>query len=302
MRTRNGQDFIEQTIRSHIAFYDEIVVVFNRCDDGTPDILRRLIIEFPHKLRVYDYRDAVHPPGSRGHVVVPANDPHSMVNYSNFALAQTKYQVVVKLDDDHIAIPEALSRITAQLRSKGAQTGILYAFSGFNLAEDLNGQLGVLSAEPFSGNGDIAYFRLAKSTHFEKDTRFERFNRKAMKIKFVGFAYWHMKYLKEGNGFKNYDLTSEPDSRFNRKLQQFEARRRVAGSLAELKLLSRPRLLLKVWSLIGEKGKFLLDRCYALQRSTALDLLTTKSPELPLPDLYWLRAQKEITKIEKARV
>lgn len=260
LRTRNGQDFIEQTIRSHIAFYDEIVVVFNRCNDRTPDILRRLIIEFPHKLRVYDYLDAVHPPGSRGHAVVPANDPHSMVNYSNFALAQTKYQVVVKLDDDHIAIPEEVSRITTQLRSQGAEFDVLYAFSGFNLAEDLNGQLGVLSAEPFSGNGDIAYFRPSQFTYFKKDKRFERFNRRKMCIKFVGFAYWHMKYLKEGNGFKNYDLEDQPQSRFQKKLRSFLSNRTVILNVPKLADLVEPSVFHRGASKWSDKLRFVVDR------------------------------------------
>lgn len=268
LRTRNGQDFLEQTIRSHIAFYDEIVVVFNRCDDRTPDILRRLIIEFPHKLRVYDYRDAVHPPGSRGHVAAPANDPRSMVNYTNFALAQTKYQVVVKLDDDHIAIPEALSRITTELRSKGAEAGILYAFSGFNLAEDLNGRVGVLSAEPFSGNGDIAYFRPAPSTYFKKDKRFERFNRRKMCIKFVGFAYWHMKYLKEGNGFKNYDLEDQPQSRFQKKQKNFLSNRTVILDISKLGDLAKPSVFDRAASRWVDKLRFVVDRYKTLEELT----------------------------------
>jgi glycosyltransferase involved in cell wall biosynthesis len=269
LRTRNGKDFIEQTIRSHITFYDEIVVVFNRCDDGTPDILRRLNLEFPHKLRVYDYLDAVHPPGSRGHVAVPPDDPTSMVNYSNFALAQTRYQIVVKLDDDHIAIPEALSRITTQLRSRGAEAGVLYAFSGFNLAEDLNGRVGVLAAEPFSGNGDIAYFRPAPSTYFKKDTRFERFNRQNMKIRFVGFAYWHMKYMKEGNGFKNYDLEEQPQSRFQKKLRSFLSNRSVIVEISKLAGLMKPSALHRGASRWSDKVRFAVDRYKNLEELAA---------------------------------
>src|SRR5690606_2481883 len=46
MRIRNGADFLEATIRSHISHFDEIVAVHNRCTDETPDILARLAQEF----------------------------------------------------------------------------------------------------------------------------------------------------------------------------------------------------------------------------------------------------------------
>jgi hypothetical protein len=36
MRVRDGADFVEATIRSHIAHFDEIVVVYNQCRDATP--------------------------------------------------------------------------------------------------------------------------------------------------------------------------------------------------------------------------------------------------------------------------
>ena len=43
IRTRNGEDFLEEAIESHIEFLDELVVVYNRCTDGTEKILKKLM-------------------------------------------------------------------------------------------------------------------------------------------------------------------------------------------------------------------------------------------------------------------
>ena len=55
MRIRNGADFLEATIRSHVAFFDEIVAVYNASTDGTGDILARLAAQSaPADLSPYD--------------------------------------------------------------------------------------------------------------------------------------------------------------------------------------------------------------------------------------------------------
>src|SRR5690606_30433863 len=107
MRIRNGADFLEATIRSHISHFDEIVAVHNRCTDETPDILARLAREFGPKLKVHHYLPEVFPPGSRGHRNEPPDSSHSLVNYYNYALAKTQYTYATKLDDDHLAIESA---------------------------------------------------------------------------------------------------------------------------------------------------------------------------------------------------
>ncbi len=222
MRCRNGADFVEATIRSHIGFYDEIVVAFNQCVDTTPDILARLMAEFPGKIRVFHYTDRVEPLGSQGHAATPEDAPRSMVNYSNFVLAKTRHQIVVKLDDDHLAIPSEVGKITKTLRQGGADANVQYCFSGFNIARDDTGQLGIPAFDPVVGGGDHGYFRVSEATRFYHDKRFERFGAHRLRREFAGFFYWHLKYLKAGQGFRNYELGDNPESRYARKKQQFE--------------------------------------------------------------------------------
>ncbi len=222
MRCRNGADFVEATIRSHLNYYDELVVVYNQCTDDTPDILARLAAEFAPKMRVFHYTDRVQPLGSAAHASTPGDSPHSMVNYSNFALAQTRHRIVVKLDDDHLAIPREVEKMVNAFRNGQVDTRFQHCFSGFNIARAEDGSLGIPAFDPVVGGGDHGYFVASEDTRFYYDKRFERFGRGEMKRRFVGFFYWHLKYLKQGQGFVNYELGANPTSRYARKKQQFD--------------------------------------------------------------------------------
>lgn len=262
MRTRNGADFLEATIRSHVRFYDEIVVVFNQCTDSTEEILSRLTRELGPRLRVFHYRDRVQPLGSPQHAATPGHHPESMVNYSNFALAQTRHQIAVKLDDDHLAIPEPVEKIARALRAGQKDLSLLYCFSGLNIARNTCGGLAIPAADPISGGGDIGYFRVSSDTFFYHDRRFERFGHSSLKRRFSGFLYWHLKFLKAGAGFGNYELGNNPDSRFVHKKERFEhsAFWTLPGAIRNLK----PGALDQVASQFSSKARLRTDRNKAI--------------------------------------
>ena len=222
LRVKNGADYIEPTIRSHIRHFDEIVAVFNGCTDATPDILARLAVEFGKRLRVFNYVPEVFPPGSHNYAAEPADSPHSLVHYSNFALAQTRYSAVTKLDDDHIALDAPLDEMCRLIRLRGCRLLEIWCFSGLNLARMADGSLGIPMADPISGSGDIGFFTPTQATGFRHDPRFERFDCGGIPRRFTGFLYWHMKYLKNAAGFANYDLEKHPESRFHGKKLEFE--------------------------------------------------------------------------------
>ena len=263
LRTRNGADFVEATIRSHMPFYDEIVAVFNQCEDKTADILARLSQEFGPRLRVFHYTDRVQPLGSVGHAKTPGNAPESMVNYSNFALKETRHDVVVKLDDDHLAIPERVAAICHAFRQGQANRRQFHCFSGLNIAHDRLGHLGVPATELLSGNGDIGYFQIAPDTMFTHDRRFETFSRGKLKRVFAGYFYWHLKFLKAGAGFRNYELHSNPDSRFARKKTEFD--QTVMLPLADAVAAIMPRRMDR----LSAKAGFKLALNYARDKAVA---------------------------------
>ena len=223
LRVKNGAEYLEPTIRSHIRHFDEIVAVFNGCTDATPDILASLAVEFGERLRVFNYVPEVFPPGSPDHAAESADSPHSLVHYSNFALAQTRYSTVTKLDDDHIALDAPLDETCRQIRIRGCRLQEIWCFSGLNLVRAADGSLGVPMADPISGSGDIGFFTPSQATRFRHDPRFERFDRGRMPLRFSNFLYWHMKYLKRAAGFANYNLAKYPKSRYHRKKLELEA-------------------------------------------------------------------------------
>ncbi|PWK59640.1 glycosyltransferase family 2 protein [Roseicyclus mahoneyensis] len=265
MRIRNGADFLEATIRSHIDAYDEIVAVYNQCTDATPDILDRLAGEYGPRLRVVHYLPRVHPAGSEGHASTPPSSPQSLVTYYNCALAMTRHQWAVKLDDDHLAIPEALGGMVRRIRTGEADDRRLHCFSGPNLIRDRAGRLGIASADPVSGGGDIGYFRVRTDTYFTHDPRFERFARGPLTREFAGWFYWHLKFLKQGGGFANYELDANPGSRYARK------RDKMAGAgiwdMSQMRQARAPGLIRRLRAQIDGKERLSAARDMALSRA-----------------------------------
>lgn len=233
MRIRDGAFSLEAAIRSHIHHFDEIVAVYNRCTDATPEILARLSQEFGARLRVYHYVPPVYPPGSEGHRTEPPQSPLSLVNYYNCALSLTRFSHATKLDDDHIAMHSAATSLMGDVRSGRAARNEMACFSGLNLAYDSAGTFGILSNEPFSGSGDIAIFPVTPETYFAHDRRFEVFRHLGLRRRFHSLVYWHLKYLKPEFGFANYDLATNPKSRYGRRLSRITADRPVEPLDAE---------------------------------------------------------------------
>jgi hypothetical protein len=260
MRIRNGQEFLEATVRSHIDCFDEIVAVYNQCTDATPDILLRLRQEFPHKLRVIHYVDRVHPPGSEGHAATPADSPHSLVNYYNAALAATRCAVATKLDDDHLAITDSTRELTDRLRGAGDRVDAMHCFSGLNLIRGPGGEIGIVAMQPLSGAGDIGFFPVRPDTYFVHDRRFERFQRGRLQRRFEGFLYWHLKYLKASLGFANYELDANPNSRYARRLKPLADDAQAMIPLRALPARLQPGWLDRLEALLSAKKRLKLER------------------------------------------
>lgn len=223
MRIRNGEDWLEAAVLSHIDFLDEIVAVHNGCTDSTPAILARLQAAYPDKIRVVHYLPRVYPVGSDLHMRTPENSVNSIANYYNYALSLTRCSIATKLDDDHIAMRPMWKALRNELESTGFRLGRqIWCFSGINLV-DCQGCLKVHAEVPFAGNGDHWLFEVSPCRFFTRDKRFERFNRRGLDMRFKGINYWHLKYLKKDHGFSNYELESNPKSRYHKQKARFMA-------------------------------------------------------------------------------
>jgi hypothetical protein len=258
MRVKNGEDFLDAAIRSHMPHLDEMVVAYNGCTDSTPDILQNLKGEFGPKLRIFHYLPEVSPPGSDRYKREAANSPKSFINYSNFALAQTRHTVVTMVDDDHLAMPERISAIVRRVRAVNYSLKPILCFSGINLAFGPRG-VGVYGPDPFVGNGDHWFLMLDPHTYFVYDRRFERLNRSWRAREFSDFSYWHLKHLKRGYGYLNH--VAEGSARQLKKRDQFLANQNVS-SLEELRdTIARDLWLSNFRALVPDKYRLKLDRC-----------------------------------------
>jgi hypothetical protein len=216
MRIRNGADFLRLAIESHLPHYDEIVACYNDCNDDTPEILAALAREYPGRVRPLHYLPKVHPPLSPGHDATPDGSMHGLANYYNWALAHARYSVAVKLDDDHLAVPDALAQAVALVRADIAR-GVrgLYTFSGLNLARDHRGRLAVYANDPLVGTGDILYFPVCSNIHWRQAPRFEQLvihGRRPPK-RYLGLLYFHLKHVKPDLGFGNLDPVRRHEAR-----------------------------------------------------------------------------------------
>lgn len=263
MRVRNGAEFLEAAIRSHADAVDEIVAVHNQCTDGSDAILERLAAELGPKMRVIHYLDRVYPPGSEGHAREAGDAPSSFVNMSNFALAQTRHTVAMKLDDDHLAIGDRFRQLAARVRAQDCRLDRTLCFSGINLARGTDGSIGVPAHEALVGTGDHFLFEVRADTYFRHDRRFEHFHHADARV-FGDITYWHLKYLKAGLGFANYEMETDANPRFERKKKRL---------LANRTLLTVDRLAasMPVWSELArhfplpEKMRLKIERAHALR-------------------------------------
>ncbi|MBE8189620.1 MAG: hypothetical protein HAW58_01850 [Candidatus Thioglobus sp.] len=211
MRIKNEAKFLRLSILSHIEFYDEIIAVYNDCNDATPEILQDLQKQFPDKIKIYHYLPKVHPTNSNGHSESPAESVHSLANYYNYAMSKTTFTIVTKLDADHLAIKENLAPMIAKIRAEMQQNKpTKYMFSGINLIENPAGKL-VVNAQKttnlFVGNGDHWYFPANENITFEQAPVWEVLNFSGVNLKseYLGIMYFHLKFLKDNFGFENQD-------------------------------------------------------------------------------------------------
>lgn len=102
MRLRNEAEFLGKAIESWLPLLDELVIVYNNCQDKTGEVAKNYLKKYPEKIKVYHYLPIVYPQGSSLFKKLSDNDPHSLVNYYNFSLSKTTKQWAVKIDGDLI--------------------------------------------------------------------------------------------------------------------------------------------------------------------------------------------------------
>jgi len=217
LRVRNEEEWLSLVIESHMPFLDEIVIVYNRCTDSTPEIAQDYAKRYPDKIKAIHFEPDVYPQGSKEAISLPINNPHSLANYYNYALCQTTRKVALKVDGDQIAIPFAYKQMISFVK-KYKNFPYYYKFKGINLYKK-NNKVMVQGYKNFTGM-DRGFFEINKKTfpwhNMDRKRGLEILNFKnisSKSSKFIGF--FHTKGLKRDKGSGNYDLDFNPSSRYH---------------------------------------------------------------------------------------
>ncbi len=147
MRIKNGEDYLEASIRSVVNQVDEIICVFNESIDQTENILLALEEEF-EQIKVFKYIPEVYPPNSENYLKVKEDSPHSLAYYYNFALSKTTKEYVFKFDDDEIFFDNIL-----QLAKNNLNDLTSIGLRGINLI-DFDQKLYINQSEPTTAGPD----------------------------------------------------------------------------------------------------------------------------------------------------
>lgn len=199
-RLRNWGEFLEITIESHVDLCDEIILVDNNSDDNTREICQKMQAKYPEKIKIYQYTPEVYKLWSQEYEKVSEKSVHCMSYYYNRALSKTSYSHCIKIDDDHIVIPDRFVNIK--------ERAFKYKYTFFhtpllNIIE-YNKEYFVSSKAPFSWlYGDFGIFPISLKTYFIKDKKMENFLHPYKSI-ITKVCFFHLKFLKKDKWSLNY--------------------------------------------------------------------------------------------------
>lgn len=201
-RLRNWWEFLEQVIESHIPYMDEIILVDNNSEDNTREICERMQKKYPNIIKIYKYEPEVYKLWTKEYTEVSEDSVHDMSYYYNRVLSKTTYKYAIKIDDDHIVIPEELEKITNSIRNFWLNKFVSVWL--YNVIQKWN-DLFLPTRAPFSWLfWDFWFFPVSENTYFVKDKLCENFIHN-LRTKYWWLWFFHLKFLKESWGAINYE-------------------------------------------------------------------------------------------------
>ncbi len=113
MRVKNDGEFIGACVESCIDALDELVIVWNDCTDNSAEIIEKVRLRYPEKIKTYEYEHKVLGVNLTKEEYdyvksLPVYSPHLLCNYYNFALSKVSSQFAVKIDADQIYFTDKL--------------------------------------------------------------------------------------------------------------------------------------------------------------------------------------------------
>lgn len=123
MRVKNEEQFISLSIDSCIDALDELIIVYQDCDDNTPQIIHEKTKQYPNKIKAFHYKHSI-----KSHHLsdeefdlfskLPSTSPNLLSSYYNYALSKCSYKYCLKIDADQIYNSGKLLTLCNAYRSK----------------------------------------------------------------------------------------------------------------------------------------------------------------------------------------
>ena len=131
MRVKNDAEFITNCIESCIDALDELVIVYNDCEDNSAEIIESMRQKYPEKISVFEYPYKVFGVGLNKEEyeyakMLPDGSPALLCNYYNFALSKVKYDYAIKIDADQVYFTDKLKYWCDVVRGKDVKKGNSY--------------------------------------------------------------------------------------------------------------------------------------------------------------------------------
>lgn len=204
MRIYNEEEFLEATILSHINYFDEICVLYQKSKDKSEEIIKKLQKKYPNKIKVEFYNCPVTKPKTQEYLATPSYHPTSYINYWNYNLKMTNYQTVCKLDGDHLALSKNFKRTTEIIKSKEFKDVFFYFF-WINLY-CYKWKVMINPNDILTWIFDHWFFNLRPWREYKKWLKFETNKNLVgwLNIKSAGILYFHLKNLKSDFWISTY--------------------------------------------------------------------------------------------------
>jgi glycosyltransferase involved in cell wall biosynthesis len=241
VRARNEAANIAHCLRSILAVFDEVVVLDNCSDDGTPEIVRDLQRHHGHggkiRLRSYPFRLARFGPE---HDATAADSLRSAVYFSNWSLAQCSHRHVCKWDGDMVLAKAARPAFDRLLEAaRGRRLGC-WTLAGQTLYRAAGGEWYLALGEV---NREVELFPNGWGYRFKKRRHWEGLSRPALPRKrhFGPVAFYELKCV-DRDEFAHWSTSDWPSERKRREWSNYQAVK--AGRLDPQRFRALPRSFL----------------------------------------------------------
>lgn len=107
LRVKNEEEYLREAVLSIIALVEEVVIIDNNSTDATPQIIADLAVQFPEKIRRFNYPYQVARYGEEnqrlGSTREGRNSPALLKNFYNWCVNKCRHPFILKWDGDTIA-------------------------------------------------------------------------------------------------------------------------------------------------------------------------------------------------------